>query len=89
MSIPASASLAQRGAVQLAAALVCEETTTALDERVLFACFDGALTAAAADEGLSRRSAAQRQPRRQLRLVHQLLVDVGVHRPAQAAVTHV
>ena len=39
-------------AVQLAAALVCEETTTALDESVLFACFDGALTAAAADEGL-------------------------------------
>ena len=39
-------------AVQLAAALVCEETITALDESVLFACFDGELTAAANDEGL-------------------------------------
>ena len=39
-------------AVQLAAALVCEETLTALDESVLFACFDDELTAAANDEGL-------------------------------------
>ena len=40
-------------AVQLAAALVCEETLTALDESVLFACFDDELSAAANDEGLS------------------------------------
>ena len=39
-------------AVQLAAALVCEETLTAIDESVLFACFDDELTAAANDEGL-------------------------------------
>ena len=39
-------------AVQLAAALVCEETITELDESVLFACFDDELTAAANDEGL-------------------------------------
>ena len=39
-------------AVQLAAALVCAETLTDLDERVLFACFDDELTAAANDEGL-------------------------------------
>ena len=39
-------------AVQLAAALVCQETITELDESVLFACFDDELTAAANDEGL-------------------------------------
>lgn len=39
-------------AVQLAAALVCEETIAELDERVLFACFDDELTAAADAEGL-------------------------------------
>ena len=39
-------------AVQLAAALVCEETLTELHESVMFACFDGELTAAANDEGL-------------------------------------
>ena len=40
-------------AVQLAAALVCEETLAELHESVLFACFDDALTAAANSEGLS------------------------------------
>ena len=40
-------------AVQLAAALVCEETITPLDESVLFACFDDELTAAANNEGLT------------------------------------
>ena len=39
-------------AVQLAAALVCTETLTDLDESVLFACFDDELTAAANGEGL-------------------------------------
>ena len=39
-------------AVQLAAALVCEETLTDLDESVLFACFDGELTAATNEAGL-------------------------------------
>ena len=39
-------------AVQLAAALVCEDTITKLDERVLFGCFDDELTAAADQEGL-------------------------------------
>ena len=39
-------------AVQLAAALVCEEALTNLDENILFACFDDELTAAANDEGL-------------------------------------
>ena len=39
-------------AVQLAAALVCEETITKLNESVLFGCFDDELTAAANDEGL-------------------------------------
>ena len=38
-------------AAQLAAALVCEETITEVDESV-FACFDDELTAAANDEGL-------------------------------------
>ena len=38
-------------AVQLAAALVCEETITEIEESV-FACFDDELTAAANDEGL-------------------------------------
>ena len=40
-------------AVQLAAALVCEETLTELHESVIFACFDDELTAAANDEGFS------------------------------------
>ena len=39
-------------AVQLAAALICEETITEVDETVVFACFDAELTAAANDEGL-------------------------------------
>jgi predicted nucleic acid-binding protein len=39
-------------AVQLAAALVCEETIKKLDESVLFGCFDNELTAAANKEGL-------------------------------------
>ena len=39
-------------AVQLAAALVCEETIRKLDESVLFGCFDNELTAAAHEEGL-------------------------------------
>ena len=39
-------------AVQLAAALVCAETFTDPDERVLFACFDDELAVAANDEGL-------------------------------------
>ena len=39
-------------AVQLAAALVCEETNRKLDESVLFGCFDNELTAAANEEGL-------------------------------------
>ena len=39
-------------AVQLAAALVCEETITEVDESV-FACFDDELSAAATDEGLT------------------------------------
>lgn len=39
-------------AVQLAAALVCEETIETLDESVLFGCFDDELTAAANAEGL-------------------------------------
>ena len=39
-------------AVQLAAALVCEETVTEDDESV-FACFDNELTAAANEEGLT------------------------------------
>ena len=39
-------------AVQLAAALVCEEAITDVDESVLFACFDDELIAAATDEGL-------------------------------------
>ena len=39
-------------AVQLAAALVCEQTSTQLDESILVTCFDDELTAAANDEGL-------------------------------------
>ena len=39
-------------AVQLAGALVCEETIETLDESVLFGCFDDELTAAANEEGL-------------------------------------
>ena len=38
-------------AVQLAAALVCEEAIVTLDESVLFGCFDDELTAAANEEG--------------------------------------
>ena len=39
-------------AVQLAAALLCEEAITGLGESVLFGSFDGELTAAANEEGL-------------------------------------
>ena len=39
-------------AVQLAAALVCEETIVRFDESILFGCFDDQLTAAANEEGL-------------------------------------
>ena len=39
-------------AVQLAAAITCQEASTTLDENVLFGCFDGELTAAANEEGL-------------------------------------
>lgn len=39
-------------AVHLAAALVCEETISRLDESILFGCFDGELTVAASEEGL-------------------------------------
>lgn len=39
-------------AIQLAAALICEETIGKLDESVLFGCFDDDLTAAAHEEGL-------------------------------------
>ncbi len=49
---PGNHGLRAYDAVQLAAALLCEEAITGLGESVLFGSFDGELTAAANEEGL-------------------------------------